>query len=203
MRVKITSWGLATMGATVASRKLNLTIRTSRGGSSAPVVAKQIYRALNKNASTKRVAPKTMSGTGFWQGYLLNFIQNDGKIVFPIKQLFMKNAPEVEVPDWVALCTPSASVRRKAAKSKGYSKQRAKELYSSDEWRKLRYEVLREQGGRCQLCGRGREHCVILHVDHIIPLSVDWSKRLDKNNLQVLCEDCNLGKSNTDTIDWR
>lgn len=76
-------------------------------------------------------------------------------------------------------------------------------FYQSPEWRKLRYEVLREQGGRCQLCGRSSKDGVVLHVDHIIPLSKDWSKRLDKNNLQVLCEDCNLGKSNTDSIDWR
>lgn len=25
----------------------------------------------------------------------------------------------------------------------------------------------------------------------------------EKDNLQVLCEDCNIGKSNTDSIDWR
>lgn len=76
-------------------------------------------------------------------------------------------------------------------------------FYQSPEWRKLRYEVLREQGGRCQLCGRSAKDGVVLHIDHITPLSKDWSKRLDKNNLQVLCEDCNLGKSNTDSIDWR
>lgn len=94
----------------------------------------------------------------------------------------------------------------KAVKTKlshGYSRQKAQQLYLSEEWRALRYEVLREQGGVCQLCGRGRKDGVILHVDHIIPLSKDWSRRLDKNNLQVLCEDCNLGKSNTDEIDWR
>lgn len=82
-------------------------------------------------------------------------------------------------------------------------KEKAKRFYQSDEWRKLRYEVLREQKGRCQCCGRSAKDGVVLHVDHIIPLSKDWSKRLDKNNLQVLCEDCNLGKSNTDNIDWR
>jgi hypothetical protein len=85
---------------------------------------------------------------------------------------------------------------------KDYSKK-TKEFYSSDEWRRLRYIVLREQGGRCQCCGRSAKDGVILHVDHIIPLSKDWSKRLEKDNLQVLCEDCNLGKSNTDSIDWR
>lgn len=80
---------------------------------------------------------------------------------------------------------------------------KAKRFYQSDEWRRLRYEVLREQKGRCQCCGRSAKDGVKMHVDHIIPLSKDWSKRLDKNNLQVLCEDCNLGKSNTDNIDWR
>lgn len=79
---------------------------------------------------------------------------------------------------------------------------KANEFYKSRDWRKVRYEVLREQKGRCQCCGRSAKDGVILHVDHIIPLSKDWSKRLDKNNLQVLCEDCNEGKSNTDSIRW-
>lgn len=77
------------------------------------------------------------------------------------------------------------------------------EFYRSIEWQSVRYNVLKEQGGKCQLCGRSRKDGIVLHVDHIIPLSKDWSKRLDKNNLQVLCEDCNMGKSNTDSIDWR
>lgn len=79
----------------------------------------------------------------------------------------------------------------------------AKNFYNSQEWREIRYEVLKEQKGICQLCGRSRKDGVVLHVDHIVPLSKDWSKRLDKNNLQILCEDCNLGKSNKDCIDWR
>lgn len=79
----------------------------------------------------------------------------------------------------------------------------AKKFYESPEWRSLRYEVLKEQGARCCLCGRTAKDGVVLHVDHIIPLSKDWSRRLDKDNLQVLCEDCNLGKSNKDCIDWR
>lgn len=76
-------------------------------------------------------------------------------------------------------------------------------FYKTDVWRKLRYEVLKEQKGRCQLCGRSAKDGVVLHVDHIIPLSKDWSKALDKDNLQVLCEDCNIGKSNSDCVDWR
>ncbi len=82
-------------------------------------------------------------------------------------------------------------------------KTQAKLFYKSADWRKLRYEVLKEQEGRCQLCGRTSKDGVIMHCDHIEPLSKNWSRRLDKSNIQVLCEDCNLGKSNTDSIDWR
>lgn len=78
-----------------------------------------------------------------------------------------------------------------------------KGFYRSIEWRQLRYQVLKEQKGRCQCCGgRGRDG-VRLHVDHIIPISHDASLRLEKSNLQVLCEDCNLGKGHSDRIDWR
>lgn len=83
------------------------------------------------------------------------------------------------------------------------SRAEKKKFYESKDWRKIRYEVLRENGGKCCLCGRSAKDGVILHVDHIIPISKCWSKRLDKSNLQVLCEDCNVGKSNTDFIDWR
>lgn len=79
----------------------------------------------------------------------------------------------------------------------------SKDFYKSLSWKKIRYEVLKESNGKCYLCGRSAKDGVILHVDHIIPLSIDWGKRLDKNNLQVLCNDCNLGKMNKDTSDWR
>ncbi len=96
----------------------------------------------------------------------------------------------------------NAVVGEMSAQSK-YSHKNAEILYNSPEWQKLRYFVLKRDNGVCQLCGRGRKDGVVLHVDHIVPLSVDWSKRLDPNNLQTLCEDCNLGKSNKDCIDWR
>jgi X-X-X-Leu-X-X-Gly heptad repeat protein len=42
-----------------------------------------------------------------------------------------------------------------------------------------------------------------LHVDHIKPRSLYPARALDPENLQVLCRDCNLGKSNKDATDWR
>ncbi len=59
----------------------------------------------------------------------------------------------------------------------------------------LRYQVLKRDR-RCRLCGAGPDDSV-LHVDHIIPRSRGGSNDLD--NLQVLCQVCNLGKSNTDS----
>ena len=77
-------------------------------------------------------------------------------------------------------------------------------FYISREWRELRYKVLQKNDGCCCLCGRSKaKHDIILHVDHIKPRSKFPKLELDINNLQILCEDCNLGKSNKDSIDWR
>lgn len=74
------------------------------------------------------------------------------------------------------------------------SKSQRDELFSSPIYKTVRAAVLRASPW-CKMCGR-RPPRVVLNVDHIIPLTVDWSRRMDPNNLQVLCEDCNQGKSN-------
>lgn len=52
-------------------------------------------------------------------------------------------------------------------------------------------------------CGRNPiDHGVTLHIDHKKPRSRFPELALVETNLQVLCEDCNLGKLNFDTIDW-
>lgn len=77
------------------------------------------------------------------------------------------------------------------------------DFYASEEWRRLRFKVLKTANGVCMLCGRGRPHGVVLHVDHIKPRSKHPELELIFENLQVLCEDCNLGKGNRDDTDWR
>lgn len=73
-------------------------------------------------------------------------------------------------------------------------------FYTSEQWRKLRYEVIRTRGRVCQCCGASNTE---IHVDHIKPRSKYPELALDAGNLQVLCRDCNMGKSNTDETDWR
>jgi hypothetical protein len=73
----------------------------------------------------------------------------------------------------------------------------------SARWKQLRYETLKKYGARCQCCGRTAKDGVKLHVDHIKPRSLYPELIFDSNNLQVLCEDCNLGKLNRDEVDWR
>lgn len=58
----------------------------------------------------------------------------------------------------------------------------------------LRYQILNRDHYRCVVCGRSaKEDHVKLHVDHIIPVSKGG--KTVPENLQTLCEDCNLGKS--------
>ena len=63
-----------------------------------------------------------------------------------------------------------------------------------------RYEALKRASGRCELCGATSDE-VRLEVDHIVPRSKGGSN--DTDNLQVLCQPCNAGKSNRDDTDFR
>ena len=64
----------------------------------------------------------------------------------------------------------------------------------------IRYNVLKESGGRCALCGATMKERP-LDVDHIIPRS--RGGKTVTENLQVLCSKCNRSKSNKDTTDFR
>lgn len=59
---------------------------------------------------------------------------------------------------------------------------------------KLRSVVLKRDNYTCQHCGISVKQGAKLHVDHIKPLSKNGPNSL--LNLQTLCADCNLGKSN-------
>ena len=93
--------------------------------------------------------------------------------------------------------------RAKDKKAQKAWQRKRHDFYDSSEWRELRYKALKQCGAACQCCGRPRGNGVVLHVDHIKPRSKFPHLELLLENLQVLCEDCNLGKSNKDSTDWR
>lgn len=76
-----------------------------------------------------------------------------------------------------------------------YEPNMGSKFYATKEWRELRWQVLSNSSGQCSVCGRSYKlHKVILHVDHIFPRSKYPELELTLSNMQVLCEDCNLGK---------
>lgn len=77
------------------------------------------------------------------------------------------------------------------------------EFLASYEWRRLRYETLLKHGRKCQCCGASPETGAVLNVDHIKPRRTHPELAVDPDNLQVLCGECNHGKGNWDTTDFR
>jgi HNH endonuclease len=82
----------------------------------------------------------------------------------------------------------------------------ADEFYRSHGWRSLRVDALeanRERYGAltCECCLSGTAGQ--WHVDHIHPRSSHPELALELTNLQVLCEDCNVGKGTRYATDWR
>lgn len=59
--------------------------------------------------------------------------------------------------------------------------------------RGMRHEVFKRDNYTCVECGATKKDGATLHIDHIIPVSKGGSDEL--SNLQTLCSDCNLNKS--------
>ncbi len=61
---------------------------------------------------------------------------------------------------------------------------------------RLRFLVMKRDNFKCCNCGRSPSTTpgLELHIDHIKPWSKGGETTID--NLQTLCSDCNLGKSN-------
>lgn len=59
---------------------------------------------------------------------------------------------------------------------------------------RVRQNVLMRDNYTCQICGATVKDGAKLHIDHIKPLSKGGTN--EENNLQVLCQQCNLEKHN-------
>ena len=77
-------------------------------------------------------------------------------------------------------------------------------FYKSVVWLELRYRVLKHFGSQCMVCWRTpKRDGVTICVDHIKPVRNHPELAHDPDNLQVLCSDCNRGKSYWDETDHR
>ena len=82
-------------------------------------------------------------------------------------------------------------------------------FYDSKAWHELRYKALAKakKGPTghpiCDCCFHEGTPGNPIQVDHVKPRSTHPELALTLSNLQVLCRDCNQGKSNTDETDWR
>jgi hypothetical protein len=96
-----------------------------------------------------------------------------------------------------AVGLPMASRR-----AQGGAIDKKKAFYASWEWKQARYQAFLRYGRKCMCCGAAGEGAKLV-VDHIKPISKFWDIRLDPENLQILCNACNMGKSKLDYTDFR
>lgn len=96
----------------------------------------------------------------------------------------------------------AAGVHPHPLPSSGPSETDIREFYASWEWKRLSYDAKLKRGRKCECCGAQAPR-VVIHTDHVKPIRKYWHLRLDPMNLQVLCEDCNMGKGSRDETDFR
>lgn len=71
------------------------------------------------------------------------------------------------------------------------------------QWARVRMKALSTLGNTCMCCGASPRDGVKICVDHIKPRKFFPKLALDLNNLQILCDTCNLGKGNGFDVDWK
>lgn len=127
----------------------------------------------------------------------------DEKSLQKVRALFAARTPS-------KVSVPKSKKRTKAKAKQPFNHQKAagidvstNEFLLTYEWRKMRMVVLKKYGARCQCCGATPATGAVIHVDHIKPRKLFPHLALNINNLQVLCHECNHGKGNWDTTDWR
>lgn len=64
---------------------------------------------------------------------------------------------------------------------------RYSQFYNSKEWHDLRNFKWQESNGLCEKCYNQGIIKASREIHHIVPIEVDWSKRLDYENLIALC----------------
>lgn len=84
----------------------------------------------------------------------------------------------------------AAQEARAVQSTNQYMRQRERSMVTPS----VRMDTLKRDGFRCRMCGASAAQGTNLHIDHILPISRGGLSTQD--NLQTLCETCNLGKGN-------
>lgn len=117
---------------------------------------------------------------GSWRGALEAFVEYINKEEETVDT-------EEDNPELIPITTAKATKPKKVVKRKRTTRNINL---------RLRFTILQRDNFSCNKCGRSpaKDPNVVLHVDHIIP----WSKggETEIENLETLCKNCNLGKSN-------
>lgn len=71
-----------------------------------------------------------------------------------------------------------------------YKDEAIKRFRNSKWWKIKAKQIMKDYHYQCQLCKHNGVNRTADEVHHIIPLSVDFEKRLDDRNLIPLCEKC-------------
>lgn len=192
-------------------------LRSSAGGGYTGKLVKYCQKLTNRRAWKSGLLGLNVSDEQ-WQRMLeisgwnkQNGIAKTRKKLRAKKDLILNSIPKTDGWAWKPPSPPPVKRESKNHKHQGRKEQRRQQLnfygaefYSTKEWLSLRVRVLEKYECKCMMCGRNpKDHKIVIHVDHIKPRSKFPELSLEFTNLQLLCEDCNLGKSNKYQTDWR
>ena len=116
--------------------------------------------------------------------------------------LWRKKAAQYALRMGLAKDTPFIDKMKEYKKAREHT-DTAHHFYSSQEWKSLRFLILKAYGPKCMQCNTEFEDTSDLHCDHILPRSLFPQYETDPNNMQILCQSCNSSKSNRNHIDYR
>ena len=127
----------------------------------------------------------------------------NGKSSYPSG--YLKRSSECsDVTTWIdgkeVIIPYQPSLKKKRKKARGKNRPKNSHFYESKAWKKLRVRVLRMYGKQCMKCGDKEG---IIQIDHIKPRSKYPELELIFSNMQVLCQPCNMEKSNKHQSDYR
>lgn len=80
-------------------------------------------------------------------------------------------------------------IRKRRQRTLNYH-EKYRDFYNSPAWKALRNYKFGAADGLCERCLAKGIVRAAREIHHIVPIEIDYSKRLDYDNLIALCSDC-------------